>query len=65
MPPAFGRRVSEWLPDAEQVTLESCGHVPQVECPEETNRLLMEFFARAERLHARLGAHARTDAQAA
>ena len=25
-----------------------CGHVPQVERPEECNRLLLDFFARAE-----------------
>ena len=49
VPPAFGRHVRQWLPDAEQVTIERCGHVPQVECPEETNRLLMRFFARAAR----------------
>jgi pimeloyl-ACP methyl ester carboxylesterase len=65
VPPAFGRRVSEWLPDAEQVTLESCGHVPQVECPEETNRLLMEFFARAERSAARPATGIRPAAEAA
>ena len=47
VPPSFGRHVRKWLPDAEQVTIESCGHVPQVECPEETNRLLARFFARA------------------
>ncbi len=49
LPPAFGRYVRQWLPDAEQVTIDRCGHVPQVECPEETNRLLMRFFARAAR----------------
>ena len=49
VPPAFGRHVRNSLPDAEQVTIENCGHVPQVECPEETNRLLMRFFARAAR----------------
>jgi pimeloyl-ACP methyl ester carboxylesterase len=49
VPPAFGRHVRQWLPDAEQVTIERCGHVPQVECPEETNRLLTRFFARAAR----------------
>jgi pimeloyl-ACP methyl ester carboxylesterase len=47
VPPAFGRHVRQWLPAAEQVTIERCGHVPQVECPEETNRLLARFFARA------------------
>jgi pimeloyl-ACP methyl ester carboxylesterase len=48
IPPAFGRHVARWLPEAEQVTIDSCGHVPQVERPEETNRLLTRFFARAE-----------------
>jgi hypothetical protein len=41
--------VASWLPDAEQVTIPACGHVPQVERPEETNELLMDFFARAGR----------------
>ncbi len=49
VPPAFSRYVSRWLPAAEQVTFEECGHVPQVECTERTNELLMDFFARAER----------------
>lgn len=48
VPPAFGRHVSRWLPGAEQVTIESCGHVPQVECPDQTNRLLLGCFARAD-----------------
>lgn len=48
VPAAFGRHVGEWLPSAEQVTLPQCGHVPQVECPEQTNDLLLDFFARAE-----------------
>jgi pimeloyl-ACP methyl ester carboxylesterase len=48
VPAAFSRHVRRWLPSAEQVTLQSCGHVPQVERPEETNNLLMRFFARAE-----------------
>ncbi len=47
VPPAFGRHVSSWLPSAEQVTIKRCGHLPQVECSEETNELLMDFFARA------------------
>jgi pimeloyl-ACP methyl ester carboxylesterase len=49
VPPSFSRHVGKWLPGAEQVTFDNCGHVPQVECPEQTNRLLMDFFARAER----------------
>ncbi|MGZ4351179.1 MAG: alpha/beta fold hydrolase, partial [Solirubrobacteraceae bacterium] len=40
--------VRKWLPGAEQVTIQSCGHVPQVERPEETNDLLMRFIARSE-----------------
>jgi pimeloyl-ACP methyl ester carboxylesterase len=48
VPAGFSRHVAKWLPSAEQVTLERCGHVPQVERPEVTNDLLMRFFARAE-----------------
>ncbi|MFL5861665.1 MAG: alpha/beta fold hydrolase [Solirubrobacteraceae bacterium] len=48
VPPAFGRHVRKWLPSAEQVTIQSCGHVPQVERPEETNDLLTAFIARSE-----------------
>jgi pimeloyl-ACP methyl ester carboxylesterase len=48
IPAAFSRHVRKWLPSAEQVTLDGCGHVPQVECPEPTNELLMDFFERAK-----------------
>jgi pimeloyl-ACP methyl ester carboxylesterase len=48
VPPAFGRHVCRWLPGAEQLTVQCCGHVPQVECPVQTHRLLLEFFARAD-----------------
>jgi pimeloyl-ACP methyl ester carboxylesterase len=48
VPAAFGRHVRKWLPSAEQITIQSCGHVPQVERPEETNELLMRFIARHE-----------------
>jgi pimeloyl-ACP methyl ester carboxylesterase len=48
IPAAFAKHVAEWLPSAEQVTVESCGHVPQVECPEQTNELLTSFFTRAD-----------------
>ncbi len=50
VPAAFSRHVRQWLPRAEQVTIDGCGHVPQVERPEETNQLLLDFFARAERM---------------
>jgi pimeloyl-ACP methyl ester carboxylesterase len=48
VPAGFGRHVRTWLPSAEQVTIEDCGHVPQVERPDETNDLLMRFIARNE-----------------
>jgi pimeloyl-ACP methyl ester carboxylesterase len=48
VPAAFGPHVRKWLPRAEQVTIAGCGHVPQVERPEETNALLLDFFKRAE-----------------
>jgi pimeloyl-ACP methyl ester carboxylesterase len=65
VPPAFSRHVGRWLPQAEQLTIESCGHVPQVERPEETNELLLDFFARAERAGARPTAHVQANARAA
>lgn len=48
IPAAFGRHVRKWLPSAEHVTIQACGHVPQVERPDETNDLLTRFFARSE-----------------
>ncbi|MBV8220309.1 MAG: alpha/beta fold hydrolase, partial [Solirubrobacterales bacterium] len=48
VPPAFSRHVRKWLPQAEQVTIDGCGHVPQVERADETNELLLGFFGRAE-----------------
>jgi pimeloyl-ACP methyl ester carboxylesterase len=50
IPPAFKRHVARWLPSAEQIVLDACGHVPQVERPEQTNGLLERFFARVEAL---------------
>jgi pimeloyl-ACP methyl ester carboxylesterase len=47
IPPAFGRHVARWLPAAEQVVLDGCGHVPQVERAEQTAELLEGLFARA------------------
>lgn len=65
VPPAFARHVGQWLPQAEQVTIENCGHVPQVECPEETNRLLTQFFARAALPQTPAERALRSDARAA
>jgi pimeloyl-ACP methyl ester carboxylesterase len=52
IPSGFGRHVSRWLPSAEQMVIDSCGHVPQVERPEQTNGLLARFFAQVEALGA-------------
>ncbi len=48
VPSAFSRHVREWLPDAQQIILEGCGHVPQVEHPELTHELLDGFFGHAD-----------------
>ena len=48
VPAAFEHHVRKWLPSAEQVIIDPCGHVPQVERPEETNTLLADFFTRVE-----------------
>jgi pimeloyl-ACP methyl ester carboxylesterase len=50
IPAAFGRHVARWLPSAEQIVLDGCGHVPQVERPEQTNGLLSRFLARVDAL---------------
>ena len=47
MPARFSRHVAEALPDAPQVVLSGCGHVPQVELPERTHDLVGEFLASA------------------
>jgi pimeloyl-ACP methyl ester carboxylesterase len=50
IPPAFMPHVAKWLPGAEQIVLEHCGHVPQVERPQQTIGLLQGFFARVDAL---------------
>ena len=50
IPPAFARHVAQWLPAAEQIVLDGCGHVPQVERPEQTIGLLERFFASVDAL---------------
>ncbi|HEX2397026.1 MAG TPA: alpha/beta fold hydrolase [Solirubrobacteraceae bacterium] len=52
IPAAFGGHVARWLPSAEQIVIEACGHAPQVERPQQTNGLLHRFFARADALEA-------------
>jgi pimeloyl-ACP methyl ester carboxylesterase/putative sterol carrier protein len=50
VPPGFRRHVEQWLPRAEHVLLEQCGHVPQIERPEQTNGLLRRLFASTDAL---------------
>src|SRR3954470_9467764 len=50
IPERFRPHVERWLPQAEQVVLQGCGHAPQVERPERTNGLLKRFFARVDAL---------------
>jgi pimeloyl-ACP methyl ester carboxylesterase len=50
IPERLRPHVERWLPEAEQVVLRGCGHVPQVEQPERTNGLLTRFFARVDAL---------------
>jgi pimeloyl-ACP methyl ester carboxylesterase len=64
VPSAFARYVRDALPDARQVILEQCGHVPQVEHPVDANALVHDFIGHAqapaaERAAARIGRAAR------
>jgi pimeloyl-ACP methyl ester carboxylesterase len=52
IPAGFSKYVAEALPSAEQVILEGCGHVPQVERAEQTTGMLKRLFARADALGA-------------
>src|SRR4051812_33432122 len=47
VPARFSRHVANALPDAPQVVLSECGHVPQVELPERTHQLIREFMVSA------------------
>lgn len=44
VPAGFSRHVSRVLPEARNVVLEDCGHVPQFEHPEETHAMVREFI---------------------
>jgi pimeloyl-ACP methyl ester carboxylesterase len=50
IPAAFARHVAEWLPMAEQIVVDACGHAPQIERPEPINGLVQRFFARVDAL---------------
>jgi pimeloyl-ACP methyl ester carboxylesterase len=64
IPAAFARLVARWLPGAEQIVIDACGHAPQVERPRQTNGLLRRFFARVEALDAPVLSPARRQAAA-
>jgi pimeloyl-ACP methyl ester carboxylesterase len=50
IPAGFRRHVAQWLPSAEQIVLDRCGHVPQIERPEQTIGLLGRFFTQVDAL---------------
>jgi len=50
VPAGFRRHVEQWLPGAEQIVIQSCGHAPQVERPEHVNGLVERFLARVDPL---------------
>jgi pimeloyl-ACP methyl ester carboxylesterase len=60
VPPGFSQHVAEALPEARQVILPECGHVPQVELPQRTNALIRERVAGPPRAERRRGRLART-----
>jgi pimeloyl-ACP methyl ester carboxylesterase len=64
VPLAFSRFVRNALPEARQVVLDQCGHVPQVEHPVDANALVHDFIGHArasaaERAAKRVGRAAR------
>ncbi len=48
IPAGFRRHVEQWLPTARQVTFRGCGHVPQIERPEQTTALIVEHLRRVD-----------------
>jgi pimeloyl-ACP methyl ester carboxylesterase len=44
VPATFARHVEKALPQVESIVMEDCGHVPQFEHPEKTNRLIRDFI---------------------
>jgi len=64
VPLAFARYVRDALPEARQVVIDQCGHVPQVEHPVDANALVHDFIGHArasaaERAAKRVGRAAR------
>jgi pimeloyl-ACP methyl ester carboxylesterase len=60
IPAAFSRQVEEVLPDARQVVLTECGHVPQVELPGRANGLIREQVESSSRASKAAPARARS-----
>jgi pimeloyl-ACP methyl ester carboxylesterase len=50
IPAAFKSHVMHWLPSAEQIVLDGCGHAPQIERPDQTNGLIRRFLAQTDAL---------------
>lgn len=50
IPARLGEHVRRWLPHAEQLVLDACGHVPQVERPAQVAGVLRRFLASAAAL---------------
>ncbi|HWP33454.1 MAG TPA: hypothetical protein VNL97_06870, partial [Solirubrobacterales bacterium] len=47
VPARFSHHVAEVLPSVSQVVLPECGHVPQIELPESTHKLVRDFISSA------------------
>ena len=63
--PAFRHHVEQWLPGAEQIVFEGCGHVPQVERPEQINGAARAASSRASTPSGRRTGAARRASRAA
>jgi pimeloyl-ACP methyl ester carboxylesterase len=50
IPASFKHHVARWLPSAEQIVIDACGHAPQVERPEQINGLIRRFLAQTDAL---------------
>ena len=49
VPARFAHHIGQALPNCESVILKDCGHVPQYELPEQTNRLIRDFLVRPKK----------------
>jgi pimeloyl-ACP methyl ester carboxylesterase len=50
IPPSFKQHIATWLPSAEQIVIDACGHAPQIERPEQINGLISRFLAQTDAL---------------